>query len=165
MPPKVKKVPISDPTGPTAVLFIGKSSGVGMHTLLWIHRLFPGHFKNFIFVSIGIVDVKSYVGERSLGTMRRKVEKTLNYFVRFAHNHGNAAYAISDYGTDPVEKLTKIAEELYKQHPNCIFFASNLVFAKDNWFIRKLHNETAFSVQRRLHLQGIMMVILPMNIE
>lgn len=158
-------IPEFDPLAPTAVLFIGKSVGVGMHVLLWIHRLFPNYFKNFIFVTVGIIDVQSYGAKQYFNILQRKVKRNLDYFVNYAHTHKHAAYAIIDYGTDPVEKLTHIAEKLYAENPNCIFFASNLVFATDNWFVRKLHNETAFAVQRKLHLQGIMMMILPMNIE
>ncbi|MBA2653802.1 MAG: APC family permease [Gammaproteobacteria bacterium] len=160
-----EEIPEFDPKAPTAVLFIGKSIGVGMHALLWIHRLFPSYFKNFIFVSVGLIDVQSYGAHQHFGVLQRRVKKILDHFVKFSHNHNTAAYAIIDYGTDPVEKLTQIAEKLYHENPNCIFFASNLVFETDNWLIRRLHNETAFAVQRKLHLQGIMMMILPMNIE
>lgn len=162
---KITHIPHFDPNAPTAVLFVGKSVGVGMHALLWIYRLFPNYFKNFIFISVGIIDVKSYGAQQHFNILQRRVKRNLDYFVKFSHLHGNSAYAIIDYGTDPVAKLTEISEKLYRENPNCIFFASNLVFATDNWLIRKLHNETAFAVQRKLHLQGIMMMILPMSIE
>jgi amino acid transporter len=162
--PIVSKVPKFDPNGPTAVLFIGKSTGVGMHTLLWIYRLFPNYFKNFIFVTVGIIDVESYGAEKSLAALQRNVESNLDTFVRFTEQHGFAAKGICEYGTDPVEKLTEIARELHKENENVIFFASNLVFQSDNWLTRKLHSDTAFVVQRRLHLRGIMMMILPMNL-
>jgi amino acid transporter len=158
-------IPPFEPNAPTAVLFIGKSIGVGMHALLWIYRLFPHYFKNFIFVSVGIIDVQSYGADEYFKVLQRRVKRNLDHFVSFVHSHGNAAYAVIDYGTDPVEKLTQIAEKLYQENPNCVFFASNLVFPNENWLVRRLHNETAFAVQRKLHLQGIMMVILPMNLE
>lgn len=160
-----EKIPAFEAQAPTAVLFIGKSEGVGMHSLLWIYRLFPQYFKNFIFVSVGLIDVQSYGAEQRFQVLQRRIQTSLNHFVAYTHSHGNAAYSIIDYGTDPVEKMTQIAEKLYQENPNCVFFASNLVFPNDNWLLRKLHNETAFAVQRKLHLQGIMMVILPMNLE
>jgi hypothetical protein len=160
----VENIPEFDPHAPTAVLFIGKSIGVGMHTLLWINRLFPNYFKNFIFVSVGIIDVQSYGADQYFRTLQKRLKRNLDHFVNFAQGHGNAAYALIDYGTDPVEKLTKIAEKLYQENPSCIFFASNLVFPTDNWIVRSLHNETAFAVQHKLHLDGIMMMVLPMNL-
>lgn len=156
--------PAFNPDAHTAVLFIGKSAGVGMHTLLWIYRLFPQQFKNFIFVSVGVVDVKNYGVDQSLDVMQKKINATLSYFVQFVHRKGNSAYAICDFDTDPVAKMTEIAENLYRENSSTIFFASNLVFSHDNWLLRKLHNETAFAVQRRLHTQGIMMMILPMSL-
>lgn len=160
---KIQNPPF-DPNAHTAVLFIGKSPGVGMHTLLWIYRLFPQQFKNFIFVSVGVVDVKNYGVDQSLDVMRKRINATLSYFVEFVHQKGNSAYAICDFDTDPVAKMIEIAENLHRENSNCIFFASNLVFSHDNWLLRKLHNETAFAVQRRLHTQGIMMMILPMSL-
>lgn len=159
------EIPPFEPNAPTAVLFLGKSVGVGMHALLWIYRLFPNYFKNFIFVSVGLIDVQSYGAEQYFAVVQRRIKRTINHFVSFVHNHGNAAYGIVDYGTDPVAKLSQIAEKLYQENPNCVFFASNLVFPTENWLFRRLHNETAFAVQRKLHRQGIMMMILPMNLE
>ena len=57
-----------------------------------------------------------------------------------------------------------LADVVTKQYPNCVFFASNLIFANDNVFTRMLHNQTAYAVQRNLHLRGITVVILPMKI-
>lgn len=153
-----------DSSQPTAVFFIAKSRGAGMHTLLWVQRLFPNYFKNFVFVSVGLVDVKSYGAEETLEKMQEEVESNLRFFVNFCHNHNMPVLSYSAYGTDPVEECTRIADELCKEIPNCIFFASQLVMEVDNWFTRQLHNETAFSVQRKLHLQGKQMMIMPMKL-
>jgi hypothetical protein len=39
-----------------------------------------------------------------------------------------------------------------------------LVFRNENWVTRLLHNQTALALQRRLHLNGMQMVILPMQL-
>ncbi len=159
----IEEVPF-DTSKPTAVFFIAKSRGAGMHTLLWVQRLFPGYFKNFIFVSVGLVDVKSYGAEETLEKMQVEVESNLAFFSNFCHNHNMPVRTYSAYGTDPVDECLRIATELEKEMPNCLFFASQLVMETDNWFTRQLHNETAFAVQRRLHLQGKQMMILPMKL-
>ncbi len=153
-----------DPHQPTAIILIGKSSGIGMYTLLCVMRMFPRHFKNFIFLSIGIVDVGSFTGQTALEQMRHEVNDTLQYFVDYCHQYGIAAQALANYGTDTVEELSKLAEEIGKKFPNCIFFASKLIFENENWVTRFLHNETAIALQRQLHLQGKELVILPMRI-
>ncbi len=154
----------SDPTLPTAVILIGKSTGTGMHTLLSVIRLFPRHFKNFIFVSVGIVDVGSFTEQNKLDKMRHDVPIALQFFVDYCHQYGIAAEAYSVFGTDIVEELDKVADTISHKYSNCIFFSSKLVFANDNWITRVLHNETAIAIQRSLHLQGKEMVILPMKI-
>lgn len=149
---------------PTAIFFVAKSRGAGMHTLLWVQRLFPNYFKNFIFISVGLVDVKSYGAEETLEKMQHEVEANLEFFVHFCQNHNMPVRSYSAYGTDPVAECIRIATELEKEIPNSLFFASQLVMETDNWFTRQLHNETAFAVQRKLHLQGKQMMILPMKL-
>jgi amino acid transporter len=149
---------------PTAVILIGKSPGIGMHTLLCVLRMFPRHFKNFIFLSAGIVDVGSFTGQAALEQMRHEVNDMLQYFVDYCHQYGIASQAMATYGTDTVEELSKLSEEVGRKFPNCIFFASKLIFENENWITRFLHNETAIALQRQLHLQGKELVILPMRI-
>ncbi len=154
----------TDPSQPTAVILIGKSPGVGMHTLLSVIRLFPRHFKNFIFISVGIVDVGSFTEQNKLQIMRDEVYSSLQYFVDYCHHYGIASEAYVGYGTDIVEELGKLSEQISKQFPNCIFFSSKLIFEHDNWITRLLHNETAIAIQRHIHLQGKEMVIMPMRL-
>ncbi len=159
----LKTVPL-DPQQPTAVILVGKSPGVAMHTLLNVIRMFPRHFKNFVFLSAGIVDVESFAGQNTLQEMRQTVNNNLQYFVDYCHQYGIAAEAYASYGTDTVEELTHLAVRVSKKYSNCIFFSSKLIFDNDNLLMRLLHNETALTLQRNLHLQGKELVILPMKI-
>lgn len=156
--------PALDPTQPTAVIMVGKNFGVAMHTLLCIFRMFHKHFKNYIFVSVGIVDVGSFSGQIALEKMREEVNTNLQYFVDYCHQYHHAAESYSDFGTDTIEKLVNLADIISRKYPNCIFFSSKLIFEHDNWITRFLHNETPMSLQRQLHLQGNELVILPMKI-
>lgn len=163
---KPTTIPELHPEQPTAILLIGKQHGfgVGMHTLLWVARMFPGHFKNFVFLSAGTVDVESFSGKETVKNMQEEVDKTLNYFVNYCHSHGLAAEAYSAFGTDPVIQLTELAEKTAEKFPNCIFFATKLIFERENWITRLLHNETSLSLQRRLHGRNLQLVLLPMRI-
>jgi len=150
---------------PTAILLINKHYGVGMHTLLSIQRMFPEHFKNFLFLSAGVVDVESFSGKNTLESMQHDVDKKLDQFVSYCHKNNLAAKAYSVYGTDPAAQLTECAEKIAQEFPNCIFFATRLIFDHDNWMIRLLHNETATTLQRRLHARGLQLIILPIRIS
>jgi hypothetical protein len=153
-----------DPEAHTAVFIVGTSRGGGLHALLWVLRMFPGHFKNFLFVNARTVDSHAYGGEGALEQMREDAAKTLEYFVDFCQSHGMAAASYIGFGTDAVEEVTRMCEQISREYPNSIFFTSKLIFASDNWFTRLLHNQAALAVQRRLHLEGLQMVILPMNV-
>lgn len=153
------------PSEATAVIMVGKHRGIGLHNLLWILRSFPHHFKNFIFLNVGIVDVESFSAKKELIAMQEASDKMLDYFISYCQQQGLAAKGMIAFGTDPTEKLTILSKKVLKEFPNSIFFASKLIFSKDNWITRFLHNETAVTLQRRLHLLGAQLVILPMKID
>ncbi|GAB3457049.1 APC family permease [Massilia terrae] len=153
-----------DPEAQTAVFIVGTSRGGGLHALLWVQRMFPGHFKNFLFVNARTVDAHVYGGEGAMEQMREDAAETLEFFVDFCQSHGMASASYIGFGTDAVEEITRMCERISHQFPNSIYFTSKLVFATDNWFTRLLHNQASLAVQRRLHLEGLQMVILPMKV-
>lgn len=153
-----------NPAEPTAVILVGKSPGVAMHSLLNVIRLFPHHFKNYIFISAGVVDVESFAGQAELERLRTSVSEQLEYFVRYCEQYSLASTAFSAFGTDTVEELAKLAEKIAATYSNTIFFATKLIFENDNLITRFLHNETAITLQRILHMHGKELVILPMKI-
>jgi amino acid transporter len=155
---------VPDPVDQTAVFIVGTSRGGGLHALLWVQRMFPDHFKNFIFVNARTVDSHAYGGEGAVEQMRAEADATLRFFVEFCRSHGMAATSRLGFGTDAVQEVTRLCFEISKEYPNAIFFTSKLIFEQDNWFIRLLHNQAALAVQRRLHFDGLQMVILPMKV-
>jgi amino acid transporter len=157
-PPKL------DPDAPTAVFMVGSSRGGGIHTLLWVQRLFPNHFKNFIFISAKAVDAQSYGGPEQIEKLRTSLDRSLAFYVDYCHANGLASTARFSLGTDRVDELVKLAEEIQREYPACVFFTSKLVFRNENWITRLLHNQTALALQRKLHLNGMQMVILPMQL-
>lgn len=118
----------------------------------------------FLFVNARTVDAHAYGGEGALEQMREDAAKTLEYFVDFCQSHGMASASYIGFGTDAVDEITRMCEQINREYPNTIFFTSKLIFARDNWFTRLLHNQAALAVQRRLHLEGLQMVILPMKV-
>jgi amino acid transporter len=161
---EVENPPPLNPEAPTAVFLVGSSKGGGIHTLLWVQRLFPNHFKNFIFLSARAVDAQSYGGAEELPILQAQAEQSLRYFVSYCHSFGLAATSKLAMGTDRVEELTRLCEETQREFANCVFFTSKLIFERENFITRIFHNQTALALQRRLHLHGMQMVIMPMKI-
>lgn len=157
--------PPLDPAQPTAIILAGKNLGIGMHTLLWVQQFFPGHFKNFIFLSVGEVDTESFDGKGALRTLQYRIENSLNYYTGYCHSRGLAATYHMAFDTDPVEGLSKLTEKVMEEFPSSICFASELIFPNENILTRWLHNHTALAMQRRLQFIGRQMVILPMIVS
>lgn len=161
---ELETAPQIDPTKPTAVFLVGSSLGAGMHTLLTAMKLFPRQFQNFVFVSVGEVDSESFRGQERLDRLRRDVDTILTHCVSFCQHRNLAATSFQGFGADTVEALDGICAQVTAEFPNSVFFSSKLIFERETLFTRFLHNQTVFSVQRRLHLRGVPMVILPMKV-
>jgi amino acid transporter len=146
-----------------AVILVGRSLGAGIHELLTVNRLFPSVFQGFVFASIGEVDTESFKAEESLHTLKDDVRDTLNILTRYCQSRGLKAEARMGYGVDAVEQLTVLCQNVRNDYPNAVFFSTKLVFEKDTLMLRLLHNQTAIALQRRLHLLGIPMMVLPMK--
>ena len=150
---------------PTAVFLVGDSLGTGIHTMLWVRRLFPNHFANHVFMRVGEIDAHSYDGAEAVKTLRVEVERSLAYFVAYSIGEGVPATSYTSYGIDVIGELLRLAERVRADFPNCVFFSSKLIFPYDTWFTRMLHNQTAIAVQRQLHFHGMQMMVLPMRVS
>jgi hypothetical protein len=160
----VAKPPKPDPEKPTAVFLVGSSRGGGLHALLWVQRMFPDHFRNFVFVNVRTVDSQSFGGREDLAAMKVDANASLAYFVNFCNSKGWAAKSYLSFGTDPIDEFTRLAERVLTEFPNAVFFTSKLIFERESWMTRLLHNQAAMALQRRFHLRGMQMVILPMKL-
>jgi hypothetical protein len=136
-----------------------------MHAWLWVQRLWPNHYKNFLFLSAREVDSQSYGGTEALAELKARNEQELRYYVAMCQSNGFAAKYYVAYGTDTADEMMKLCDRARAEFPNVVFFTSKLVFKNDNAFVRLLHNQTALAMQRRLQLEGMQLVILPMQVE
>ncbi|HCK80305.1 MAG TPA: APC family permease [Candidatus Competibacter sp.] len=149
---------------PTAIFLIGKNRGLGMYALKWINEVFSGHFKNFIFLSIGEVDAESYGGKGALRSLQYQIENSLRYYVNYCHSRGLAATSYAAYGTDVEDELEKLVVQVATDYPNAVCLGSKLIFDNESWLISWLHNHTALAMQRRLHMREIQMIVIPLKI-
>jgi amino acid transporter len=157
--------PPIDASQPTAVFLVSSNRGIGLHTVERVEALFPGHFRNFIFVSVGIVDSESYGSEQSLVTLQYETRATLDALVNYAQVHGRASRWYDAYGNDRLVELEKLALEVRGEFPNSVFFASRLVFETEHWWNRWLHSQTPLAMQRILNEHSVELVILPVTLK
>ncbi len=145
----------------TAVLLVNRYDGLGIHGLLTIQQLFPGHYKNFIFVSVGAIDAAAMKGFEEVERIRERTEQGLQRYVTLAHGLGLAADARMSMGVDVLEEAEKLCGQVAKEFPRAMFFANKLIFEHERWYQRLLHNETAYQLQRRLQFAGLHSMVLP----
>ncbi|GAC1343475.1 MAG: APC family permease [Myxococcales bacterium] len=151
-------------TKPTAVLLVGTFSGLGIHSLLTVLRLFPRYFNNVVFMSVGVVDSATFSGVDEVDRVRSGAEEAVRKYVDLARRMGMPADYRVSMGTEAVQECERLASEVAKDYPRAMFFAGKLIFEREGWFDKILHNETAYAIQRRLQFAGLPMVILPVRV-
>ena len=156
--------PKMDPRQPTAVFLVGGSSATGMHTFLWVQRLFPGVFKNFVFASVGEIDTEEFSDENRWHALKRDTKASLRQYVDFCAARKLPATYYHDYGTDVIDTVSRLTERIAADFPHCVFFAAKLIFERENYATNLLHNQTAYMIQKRLHNKGQNLIIMPMKI-
>jgi amino acid transporter len=156
--------PKTDPRGQTAILFVKEYGGLGIHSFLSIQRLFPNHFKNYIFASVHVVDAGSLKGAADLDQAIEETEASLKKYVSLANQMGFAADFKLGVGTEVLVEAERMCIEIAKQYPRSIFFAAKLVFQKERWYQPFLHNETAYAFQSRLQFAGLNSMVLPVRV-
>jgi len=162
--PEPMSLPQLAEAGPTAIILVESYNGLGIHTLLSAQRLFPRHFKNFVFVAVGLVDSARFKGVDELGALEQQVVSDLEQYTQFARRMGMYAEHRHALGTDLVMELETICVDLMKEFRRPAVFAGQLVFERENLFTRTLHHGTAFSIQRRLQFVGIQVIVLPIRV-
>jgi amino acid transporter len=148
----------------TAVIIVKDFDGLGMHSLLSVARIFPGVFRNFIFLSVGVVDSGNFKGTDELDSLQAHTRESLEKYVDWARRAGMKADYRMAVGTEVIEALTPLCREVAHEFPRSVFFAGKLIFQDDRPYYRMLHNETPAAIQRALGFAGLQTVILPIRV-
>ncbi len=163
LPDDPPPIPARNPNAPTAVFFVNSYNGLGIHSVLGVPRLFGPHFKNFVFVGVGVIDSSRFKGREEIDNLRRQTEQSLEKYVSFVKRQGYYAEYWCALGTDAIDELERLAHEVAKRFPRAVFFAGKLVFRQERFLDKALHNQAAFTLQRRLQFAGLPMVVLPVR--
>ncbi|MCX5781410.1 MAG: APC family permease [Elusimicrobia bacterium] len=162
--PKSQEV-IFDPNSKTAAILVNGFNGLGLHTLFGVIRNFGGVFKNFIFVSAGIIDAGNFKGKAELDNLEKYANSEVNKYVNYMRNKGYYAEGITSVGIDVIDEISVLVPKVFERFPNAVFFGGQLVFPEEKFLTRWLHNYTVFAIQRKLYHQGIPIVMLPIRVE
>ncbi len=153
-----------DPGAKTAVLVVNGFNGLGLHTLFNVVRLFGGQFKNYVFVQIGVIDAGNFKGHDEVKALQLKIDAENKRYVNYMQSEGFYAESYTSTGIDVISEVEKISLDIMKKFPGVVFFGGQVVFEKETFFTKWLHNYTVFALQRRLYNHGIPFVVMPIRV-
>ena len=151
---------------PTAVVLVGSYGGLGIHTVLNAFRAFPGHFKNLVFVSVGVIDSGEFKGEddvRGAARAHRGDARRATCSSRAAS--GSRPPTATAIGTDAVEEAEQLCRQVAAEFHGCTFFAGKVIFQREQWYQRCCTTRRRYAIQKRLQWAGQTMVILPAKLR
>jgi hypothetical protein len=150
-----------NPDLPTAAVLVGSYGGLGVATVRHVLHEFHGHYRNLLFLTAGVIDSGGFKGEAEMEALNRSVETTAARYVDLGRRLGLPSASRHALGTDTVHELEHLCRAASHQYKDITFFAGQIVFQRERWYHRLLHNDTAFALQKRLQLAGLTLVILP----
>ncbi len=163
---KSSKSPVGDMDrkSKTAVIFVNGFNGLGVHTTLGVFRMFPGVYKNYVFVEIGIVDAGNFKGVEELAHLEENIGGDVRKYADCMKARGIHAEARSVIGPEILSTAFSVGCELMETYPNSTFFGGQLVFEEETYITRLLHNFTVFGMQREFFRKGMPFFVLPIRV-
>ena len=97
--------------------------------------------------------------------LRANIERSLGQLQAFCSREGLCTKRFIVCGTDPIVSLEILIKDVRALFPDSVCFSNTLILQGNQWIAEWLHNQTALGLQRRLHLEGIPLVILPIKLD
>lgn len=163
-PGKTHKTIPCDQKAKTAFILVNGFQGVSLHTLFSVIRNFKGYFKNFIFLQVGLLDAGAFKGIEEIENMGKTIMRDIVKYKDYMNSKGFYAEIQYSFGTDVVDEVEKMATALRKKFPDSVLFTGKLVFQKESFFDRILHNYAATAIQSRLYQHEIPVMIMPIRV-
>ena len=158
-----REAPEFNPAMHTACICVNDFNGIGIHTFLKIREDFE-KYKNFIFISVGMVDSGSFKGEAELQNLEADVRYNLKKYEDLARAYGCYADSYYSIGTDIADEVKELSKKVVNKYNKVIFFIGNAIFSSPSSLTRMLHSQTQLTLQNRLAHKGFMMVLIPIKL-
>jgi hypothetical protein len=127
--------------------------------------MFGDTYRNYVFVQVGVVDAGNFKGSDEIETLRKHTEESVQHYVRYSRAHGYGAEAYTAATHDAAGEILSIARKVSEKYNSRVFFGGQLIFSKETFITRFLHNHLVFLLQRRFFLENIPFVILPIRVS
>ncbi len=150
---------------PTAILWVDAYDGIAIHTILTLHRLFRGHFKNVVVLQVGLLNSGAYKGRDAVGALEAKIQEDGRRFRRLLRNFGLQCETWSTVDTDPSAVLQAKILELIPKFPKAVVFTGSLLFRREGPLHRLLHNDQRKEIEHSLRFMGVPVLVLPVRAD
>ena len=161
VPPDASSVMLPhDTDAPTAICFVKEYDGLGVRLVLSVPLLFGTQFENFVFVGVGVIGSGGFKGAAEIQNLRRHTEAQLSKYVALINRRGYRADYCYALGIDTIDELERLAHKLIQRYPRAVFFVAKLIFEREGFWHKVLHNQVAFALERRLQFAGLHVVVL-----
>ncbi|MEX3855579.1 amino acid transporter [Paraburkholderia youngii] len=148
-----------------AVLLVTEHWGPAVHTFLWIQRLFPEQFRAVVLVGVVKVQADALGTPEAIWRRQECLDASLHQLEAYCSKAGLGVTRTVGNGTDTIVELERLILATVASFPGCVCFANRLILPASRRFGEWLHNQTALGLQRRLHLEGIPLIILPISLR
>ncbi len=149
--------------GKTAVVLVGGFHAVGLRTIETVLTQFPNFFQNIYLISVGVVDSGTFKGLEELENLRNSLQTAHDKYRSMLGTCGISIKTKFIIDTDPIDGLEDLCLDVASEVKDAIFFAGQIIFEQEKWFYPLLHNQTSFSLQKRLQKKHLSVVILPVG--
>jgi amino acid transporter len=148
----------------TAVLFVSNFSGIGIHSVWSILKLFGDTIGKFVFISVRQIDAGIFKDADELPKLNAQSKENIQKYIDYVNKLGFEADSFTSVGPNFTEEISKLVDTVKEKYPDTIYFGGQLVPEKESFMSKYLHNYNLFNVQRELYLKGIQFVILPLKL-
>src|SRR5262249_4404806 len=111
-----------------------------------------------------VVDSASFTNVAAVDEVREQTRHSLEQYVSLATALGLAAEYRMSVDTEPITAAEALCKQVARDYPRAVFFAGKLVFERERWYQRLLHNETGYALQRQLQFAGLNAMVLPVRV-
>jgi hypothetical protein len=148
-----------------AVLLVTEHWGPAIHTLMWLQRNFPGRFRSVVLVGVVKVQADTLGAPAAFLHKRERLDASMDQLEAFCWSAGLGTERVIGHGTDAIAELERLVKDTVASCPQCVRFTNQMILPGRRRIGEWLHNQTALGLQRRLHQDGIPLVVLPITLR
>ncbi len=148
----------------TAVLFVSGSSAIALQSIAATVTLLGKSIDHFVFIEIGIIDAGTFKGGSEVTRLEEYVRSGSQKLVKMMQHLGYSAESHVSVGLDIGDEAAKNAQEVREKHPSCIFIGGQVVLPHETTFSHWMHNQTLFTIQRRIFALELPFITMPVYI-